>query len=75
MTAAVPAFSMGYMGMRHGWDGLHLLDDTSEPAAAAEDLSVEALARDWDAQQQALSLRERFRLIFAKPNDRPLRVA
>jgi hypothetical protein len=65
----------GYMGMRHGWDGLHLLEDVSEPAEHAEDLSVETLAQDFEAQQQPLSLRQRFRLIFGTLDDAPLKVA
>jgi hypothetical protein len=61
--------------MRHGWEQYPALRAADESVEPVEDLTLEAFVRDWESEQQALSLRQRFRLIVGNRDDHPLQVA
>ena len=64
--------------MRHGWEqreAVALLRVAPDPVEIADDLTVDELAGEWEAELRALAYRQRFRVIFGRRGDPPLQVA
>jgi hypothetical protein len=64
------------MGMRHGWETPRLVwsRPPGEPAESSDEVSVQALVEEWEAEVVILHRRRRFRLIHGALDDQPVSV-